>query len=86
MSNEKFISADDPRFTYMGRVDHSAANSAAFYYAGSQVSFGFTGDSLRIVVNNYRIYNISQVGYILDGIQGKLDIDVNDVDTVLEIP
>ena len=85
MSKEKFIPADDPRFAYMGRIDLTT-EGAVFYYAGSQVTFGFTGGSLKIVINNFRIYNIMQIGYLLDGIQGKLDIDVNGTDTTLEIP
>ncbi len=45
----------------------------------------FTGKSIAVIVKNHRLYNIMDIGYILDGAEGKLRIQENDREILLEI-
>lgn len=81
-----WISPTDPALQYMGRIDRSKGASPAFYYAGSQVRLGFTGDQLAVTVQNTRFYNQIQLGYWLDGEEGVLDLSDSPEPQRLEIP
>ena len=81
-----WISPADPALQYMGRIDRSQGASPAFYYAGSQVRLGFTGDRLAVRVQNTRFYNRIQLGYWLDGAEGVLDLSDTPEPQLLEIP
>lgn len=85
---KNFVSASDEAFDFMGRIDFSDKNAPRLFYAGSQISFGFTGSSIKILINNMRIYGDISIGYFLDGVQGKYDLAerTGDIEFSLDVP
>lgn len=47
--SQKFVSADDSRFAYIGRVSHAVKGCVSFTYPGVSVLANFTGTSLSAV-------------------------------------
>ncbi len=83
----KQIFPSDERLQYMGRIDLSAPEAPVFYWAGSLVQFAFTGDTLLLEIENHRIYNGLQLGFLLDGQEQQLLLkEENDVPQMLRIP
>ncbi len=81
------IKPSDARLQYMGRIDRSDPDAPQFFWAGSLVQFGFTGDSLFLEIENHRIYSGLQLGYLLDGAEHQLRLtEENDVLHRYEIP
>ena len=74
--NKKFFPADDGAFSYMGRIHHDATGrTSTFIYAGSMVRTRFTGNSISISVSNLHFYGENHIGYLIDGIQGKVMLE-----------
>lgn len=61
-----------PFLNYVGRIDHTNPDAPVFYWAGSMVSFGFTGLTLHLQIENHSLCPNASVGYILDGKESKL--------------
>lgn len=75
-SDKKFIPADDGAFSYMGRMHHNPTNkTASFIYAGSMMRTYFSGKSLSILISNKHFYGENHIGYLIDGVQGKLILE-----------
>ena len=83
--NKKLITADNSFLTYMGRIDFSDKTRPEFYYAGSNVKMTFTGTSVSAVIKNHKYFNIQELGFVIDGKEGKVTFDKNDEDITLDI-
>lgn len=83
--NKKLITADNSFLTYMGRIDFSEKTRPEFYYAGSNVKMTFTGTSVSAVIKNHKYFNIQELGFVMDGKEGKVTFDKNDEDITLDI-
>lgn len=73
--NKKLITADNSFLTYMGRIDFSDKTRPEFYYAGSNVKMTFTGTSVSAVIKNHKYFNIQELGFVMDGKEGKVTFD-----------
>lgn len=73
--NKKLITADNSFLTYMGRIDFSEKTRPEFYYAGSNVKMTFTGTSVSAVIKNHKYFNIQELGFVMDGKEGKVTFD-----------
>lgn len=69
------ILPSDARLRYVGRIDHTNVDAPIFYWAGSMVEFGFSGDKLVLTIENHVHYNLPHIGYVLDGVEHKLMLD-----------
>lgn len=86
MMSERFIAADNRKINFMGRIDFSNAEKPMLIYAGSNLSFRFSGSHLSIVISSFSFYCDLYIGYIIDGTEGKIILkkenleDINDID------
>ncbi len=48
-----WICANDERIRYTGRIDWSVETEPVWVFPGSSAEFGFTGEVLRIHVENF---------------------------------
>ncbi|MCQ2465709.1 MAG: electron transporter RnfD [Oscillospiraceae bacterium] len=67
MIRQKFISADSRKINYMGRIDFSYAKSPMLIYAGSCLTFRFTGSHLSVIVSSFSFDSDIRIGYLIDG-------------------
>ena len=65
----KVVMPSDAALHYSGRIERKNMNTPAFYWAGSSVSFGFSGDTLSLCIENFSKYNVPKLGYLLDGVE-----------------
>lgn len=79
------IFPDDKRLTYSGRIDWRDEKAPVFIWPCTFVAFGFTGETLKVRIRNKRQYWGNQIGYILDGVQGKIKLP-QDGEAICEIP
>lgn len=79
------IKPNDERLFYSGRIDWSDPETPIFIYPCTSVAMRFTGDKLKICVENRRAYWNNSLGCILDGEQLVFPLLEEGV-TVLEIP
>ncbi|MCH5324135.1 MAG: lipase [Eubacterium sp.] len=86
MQNTKIIGASDSAFSYMGRIDFSEPDSPLFVYAGSMVSAKFTGTSVGVRLIPRLIYDETQFGVILDGVQYCYQLKRADIPELIYIP
>ena len=74
----KTILPSDNNLRYMGRIDFAAPDAPEFYFPGSLVQFRFTGNLLRIDLNNHSYdagnSNGLTLGFSLDGQHGTLEL------------
>lgn len=68
------IVSNDRKLKYSGRIDWTDPAAPVFIFPCTSVCMGFTGKMLKIHVANRRIYWDSYLGYILDGVQGKVKL------------
>lgn len=87
LSSEKYnlVSPQSEKLNYMGRIDFSDPARPEFYYAGSNVSLKFKGTSVSAVIKNHKYFNKQEIGFVIDGKEGKITFDKNDEDIVLDI-
>lgn len=45
----------------------------------------FTGTSVSAVIKNHKYFNIQELGFVIDGKEGKVTFDKNDEDITLDI-
>lgn len=74
MENKKFVASDNENINYMGRIDFENKKKPALIYAGSNLRFKFTGNSLSIAIDNISFKQDIWLGYFLDGKQYTLKI------------
>lgn len=79
-----WINGNAPEIRYTGRIDWNIPTEPVWVYPCTSAEFVFTGNMLRIHVENYREYCKNYLGCILDGAQsayymrdqGKTVIDI----------
>lgn len=65
------IAADDALLQYSGRIDFEDPAAPVFVYAGSWVKMAFTGNCVSVLLENRHSYFRNDMGYFLDGVQGR---------------
>lgn len=66
------IHPDNPGLRYEGRIDFGEVLSPEFVYPCSYVKIRFTGNSIAAVISNRKACWNNYLGFILDGLQGKI--------------
>ncbi|MDO5521360.1 MAG: GDSL-type esterase/lipase family protein [bacterium] len=66
------IRPDHKQLQYSGRIDFDNPEAPVFVYPSTYVKMKFTSDTLKLVVENHRDCWDNYLGYILDGVQGRL--------------
>lgn len=69
------IPADHSLLRYEGRIDFSNPSGIELIYAGSSIRARFTGTSVAIRVSNRHLKSENALGYVLDGVEGKIVLD-----------
>lgn len=69
-----FVSPDNDKLQYSGRIDFEHPSEPVFVYAASYVKMIFTGTSLSVRLSNHRACWTNRIGYILDGEQGGITL------------
>lgn len=85
MNGKMFVGADNSKLSYMGRINFEDIKRPEFYYAASNVKLRFKGTEISAVLFNHKFFNTQEIGYVLDGREGKITFEENDKDIVLEI-
>lgn len=67
-----FVSADNAKLQYSGRIDFEDKTAPVLVYAASYVKMVFTGTSVAVTLANHRSCWTNAMGYILDGEQGRI--------------
>lgn len=68
------IMPENELLQYSGRIDFSDRLAPVFIYPCSYVRMNFTGKTLKVLVENHSDCWENDLGYILDGHQGKLGL------------
>ncbi len=76
---------NDERLSYSGRIDWSEGECPVFIYPCTCVKLRFTGNQLKLHIENHQVHWDSYIGCILDGKQMALALP-EDGRGVLEIP
>lgn len=79
------ITPDRNKLRYSGRIDFSDPKAPLMVFPCSFVTFRFTGDILRVTVENRNAYWKNYIGYMLDGQQHTVALEMNGRQTI-EIP
>lgn len=66
------IEPDNENLFYSGRIDWSNPKAPVFIFPCTFVQMRFTGDFLKIFIENRNVWWDNYLGYILDGKQGKI--------------
>ncbi len=66
------IYPNDAALKYSGRIDFGKVTEPTFVYPYSSVATVFTGTKLDVVVRNHRAYYDNWLGYVIDGVQGRV--------------
>lgn len=77
----KKLNLDDKNIYYMGRIDFENPKSPTFIWAGSLLKFRFIGTDIDISLKNTVFADKTHIGYLIDGIQYKLELDKNESET-----
>lgn len=67
-----FVSPDNENLQYSGRIDFEDEKAPVFVYAASYVKIIFCGTSVAAELENHRVCYVNELGYILDGEQGRI--------------
>lgn len=71
------ITPDNPLLVYSGRIDWSHRRAPVFIFPCTSVSARFTGQVLKVHVENRHAYWDNYLGYLLDGEQTFLRLPEN---------
>lgn len=74
LGGERFLRADDPALRYTGRVDFSDPAAPVLVYPYSSVEMRFSGTVLKVVLRNRNAYWDNYLGFVIDGVEGKVKI------------
>lgn len=80
--NKKLITADSGAFQYMGRIDHDDPARPVFTWPATCAETIFTGTSVGVVFRNIKMQDYTSLGYIIDGVQGRLEMGDECEDTL----
>lgn len=67
-----FVSPDNVNLQYSGRIDFNDSRAPVLVYAASYVKILFRGTSVEAELENHRICYTNELGYFLDGVQGRI--------------
>lgn len=79
------VSPGHTELQYSGRIDFDDKEAPVFVYAASYVKLAFTGTSIRAELANHRTYFTNELGYILDGKQGRITLCNTEEKTIYTI-
>ena len=79
-----WICANDERIRYTGRIDCRVEAEPVWVFPGSSAEFGFSGEVLRIHVENFNEYWQNYLGCILDQVQSAFYLKKSG-ETVIEV-
>lgn len=79
------ITPDNEKLQYSGRIDFEEKNAPVLVYAASYVKIVFTGKRIAVELANHRSCWTNQMGYMLDGIQGRITLRDDDKREVYQI-
>ena len=68
---EKWISQDNDKLQYSGRMDFEYEGGPLWVYPCSYVKIRFVGRKIKALMTNQKSYWKSEIGWILDGKEGK---------------
>lgn len=71
------ITPDQGKLRYSGRIDFSDPKAPLMVFPCSFVTFRFTGDILRVTVENRNAYWKNYIGYMLDGQQHTVALEMS---------
>lgn len=77
-AGERFIAADNPCLQYTGRIDFDEPSAPVFVYPYTSVKLRFTGTRLKVVLKNKNLYFDNYLGFIIDGVQHRIQIPEHD--------
>ncbi len=80
--NKKLITSDSECLQYMGRIDFDDPARPVFAWPASCVETIFTGTSVGVVFKNIKMQDYTSLGYIIDGVQGKIEMGNECEDTL----
>lgn len=78
------VSPDRPELTYMGRTE-LYKGFPRFVFAGTMVTIRFKGTEIRCVIRNHKFFNKQELGYVLNGIVGKVTFEQSEDDITLTL-
>lgn len=67
-----FVSPDNENLQYSGRIDFEDKKAPVLVYAASYVKLVFRGTSVEAELENHRACYTNELGYFLDGVQGRI--------------
>lgn len=79
-----WICANDERIRYTGRIDCRVEAEPVWVFPGSSAEFWFSGEVLRIHVENFNEYWQNYLGCILDQVQSAFYLKKSG-ETVIEV-
>ncbi len=83
--NKKLIAPDSGAFQYMGRIDFDDPARPVLVWPASCAETIFTGTSVGVVFKNIKMQDYTSLGYILDGVQGRIEMGDEYEDTLYMI-
>ncbi len=69
------IAANDKALSYMGRIDFSNPEEPRFFFPGSSVTVRFKGTAAKARIRNHKVYNVQELGVLIDGRQFKITFE-----------
>lgn len=69
------IDPDYGKLRYSGRIDFTDKKAPVMVFPCSYIAFRFTGNRLRVKVENKHAYWENYIGYILDGVQHSVHLE-----------
>lgn len=73
-----FVSPENDKLQYSGRIDFDDVSAPVLVYAASWVKMSFTGTSVRVTLANHHSYWTNEMGYFMDGKQGRIRLRNDD--------
>lgn len=77
-TNERLVLPDNSALQYSGRIDFSDPCAPVFVYPYTSVKVKFTGTKLKMILKNRHSCWNNYLGYLIDGVQHKIQIPEHD--------
>lgn len=79
---KKLIAPDSGVFQYTGRIDFDNPARPVLTWPATSAETIFTGKSVGVVFKNIKMQDYTSLGYIIDGVQGKIEMGDESEDTL----